>query len=103
MLCQTDTRCIKIGASPEDYLSRTHYIFSLFITNNVFLHFWWLVLWQITQKRGWREESPTFEQEREVCFGNLQNYFGISDEIGNLLEHLSLPKGHIFGIRERGE
>ena len=61
------------------------------------------MLWQITQKRGWREESTTFEQVREVCFGNLQNYFGIIDEIGNLLEHISLPKEYIFGIGVRDE
>ena len=45
--------------------------------------------------------NPLHLSKREVCFGDKKNNIG--DKIDNLLEHLSLPKGHIFGIRERGE
>jgi len=33
-----------------------------------------------------------------VCFGDCQNFFGIGNGIGSLLEHLSLLKGQVFGI-----
>jgi len=36
-----------------------------------------------------------------VCFGDSQIFFGIGDEIGNLLEHLLLPKEQVFDIGER--
>ena len=36
-----------------------------------------------------------------MCFGNCQKKIGIDDEIGSLLEHLSLCKGKVFGIGER--
>ena len=34
-------------------------------------------------------------------FWQLPKKFGIDDEIGSLLEHLSLRKGKVFGIGER--
>ena len=45
--------------------------------------------------------NPLHLREMEVCFGNWQKKFGIDDEIGSLLEHLSLRKGKVFGIGER--
>ena len=36
-----------------------------------------------------------------MCFGDYQFFFGISDVIGSLLEHLPLSKGYAFGIGER--
>jgi hypothetical protein len=36
---------------------------------------------------------PLHLSRREVYFGDYQKIFGIGDGIGNLLEHLPLPKG----------
>jgi hypothetical protein len=46
---------------------------------------------------------PLHLSKREVCFGDRQKFFGIGDGIGNLLEHLPLPKEQFFGIEERDE
>jgi hypothetical protein len=47
---------------------------------------------------GWSKEYSTFEQERNVCFGDYQKYFDIGDEIGNMLEHHPLKK-IVFSLR----
>ena len=36
--------------------------------------------------------NPLHLSKEEVYFGNHKKYFGIDDEIGNILEHLLLPK-----------
>jgi hypothetical protein len=48
-------------------------------------------------------EIPLHLSKREVYFDDYQKPFGISDGIGNLLEHLLLLKGNFFDIRERYE
>lgn len=37
--------------------------------------------------------------EKKICFSDHQNSFGIEDQIGNLLEHLSSLKGLFFKYR----
>ena len=92
----------ELRAPPANYLSLIFYIFSLFITNNIFYIFNSNCCSRLLKGYGGGRNSLHL-REKEVCFCDCQIFFGIGDEIGSLPEHLSLPKEHVFDIEERNK
>jgi len=102
VVCGRTRRCWLSPSLSEHFQQTTYLSYFIFfsITNNIFYIFSSNCCSRLLKGYG-GERNLLHLRERDVCFDDCQIFFGISDEIGSLLEHLPLSKGQIFGIGER--